>query len=355
MVSSPPADPVVNVYGKWIKESDGTIMQDPQTSGLTLWQDKLVSISDGSALPHQQRRLHLIEPASATLAPAGAQMTMDYTVRRSCFSEYLANEPDLEAIVADPADPNVFYTVTEDATRTGALSMRCQQKYQDTGSTDYPSLLLRLQLNDSGETHITHVRPLQFPAQLNVGNFPNDGIEGLAMAEDRTLYIGLEKDAAGLPRIFTVTLDEEFWKTQYFAEVQDPGLKLPVYQQGNHPINGLAYYKPENSDNHYLLAAARNDNELWIIDAAGRLPARTVLMRFYAPVEQRGADCEAAELMDNASIEGLVVAGNTLWMVNDPWKVNYLKNLQCPSNQPHYEAMAPLLFGVELQNHWFEG
>ena len=81
-------------------------------------------------------------------------------VRRSCFSQYLADEPDLEALVADPEQPNVFYTVTEDATRTGALSDRCQQRYEATGSTDYPTLLVRIEKHDSGNATMTHVRPL---------------------------------------------------------------------------------------------------------------------------------------------------------------------------------------------------
>ena len=57
--------------------------------------------------------------------------------------------------------------------------------------------------------------------------------------------------------------------------------------------------------------------------------------------------------MDNASIEGLTVLDDTLYLVNDPWKENYLKNIQCDSNKARYEAMAPLLFSLPLDPAWF--
>ena len=58
--------------------------------------------------------------------------------------------------------------------------------------------------------------------------------------------------------------------------------------------------------------------------------------------------------MDNASIEGLAVIGDTLWLVNDPWKVNYMKNLQCEANRARYEGMAPLLFNMPIDDAWFK-
>lgn len=298
-----------------------------------------------------QRKLHYIDQEQAIFSSDSEKMRMSNIVRRSCFSAYLADKPDLEALVADPNQPGVFYTVTEDATRTGALSVRCQQKYEETGSTDYPTLLVRLEKTEFGTT-MTGVRPIQYDKQMQVGDFPNDGIEGMAMNDIRTLYLGLEKDANGQPRIFSVQLEDGFWDSTDFVAVSEPALAMPTFSSGNHPINGLAYYK-HNNEKGYLLAAARNDNELWIIPEDGS-PLKRVLMHFTAPADSEDSACQSPEIMDNASIEGLVVVDDELWMVNDPWKQNYLKNIRCEVNKAHYEAMAPLLFSTPLQSEWFE-
>ena len=346
-----PESQVVAVKGQWLTEADGSIATDPQPSGLSLWQNQLVSISDGSADSSQQRQLHIIDPTTAKLAPKTAKMRLGSQVRRSCFAAYLGSEPDLEALIADPIDPEVFYTVTEDATRTGALSSRCQKRYSDTGSTDYPTLLLRLEQLDNGDIMMTRVRPLQFTADQAVGDFPNDGIEGMALGENGRLYLGLEKDKAGQPRIFSVDMTDGFWETTDFAPVSEPALQLPQLEEGAHPINALEYYVHPETEQPYLLAIARNDNELWVIDATGERPARQIKLDFLAPAS--GKQCSAYERMDNASIEGVTVIDDTLWMINDPWKVNYLKNIQCQSNQANYEAMAALLFSTPLQPGWF--
>ena len=264
-VEAQPEVPVL--IGKWLKESDGTIMADPQTSGLANWRGQLVSLSDGSAMESQRRRIHVIDPNSAVLAPKPDAMSMASRVRRSCFSAYLSDQPDLEALVVDPNDDSVFYVVTEDATRTGALSSRCQQQFANTGSTDYPTLLVRIKMDDDGSTTMTHVRPLRFSLDLNVGDFPNDGIEGLAITPTGELYLGLEKDAEGSARIFSLMLDEKFWGSSGFADVSEPVLQLPTFVQGNHPINALTYV-PKTAHPGYLIAAARNDDERPVAAAA---------------------------------------------------------------------------------------
>ncbi len=353
-VREPAADPQESLLvGQWILETEGGVMLDPQTSGLTHYNGLLYTISDGSAMASQQRRLHAINPTTATLAPKPGEMSMASRVRRSCFSQYLNDEPDLEALVADPAEPGVFYTVTEDATRTGALTDRCQQRFEATGSTDYPTLLVRIEQHSDGSATMTHVRPLQFDLEFAVGDFPNDGIEGMALAPDRTLYLALERDDAGNPRIFSVELDDEFWQQTDFASVTEPALDVPTFSSGRHPINGLEFYLPEGAVSGFLFAAARNDNELWIIDAAGILPTKKIALQFSAPSGD-AQNCAATEVMDNASIEGLAVMDDTLWMVNDPWKVNYMKNLQCQANESRYKGMAPLLFSMPLNDRWFE-
>ncbi len=336
-------------HGKWILDENGQVMADPQTSGLIAFQGQLVSISDGSALEAQQRKLHFIAPDSPTLTGSSNSFSLSSRVKRSCFNAYLTNAPDLEALAVDPRNPNVLYTVTEDATRTGTFSSRCEKKYEDTGSTDYPTLLVRLERDDSGKVEMTHVRPLQYALSMEVGNFPNDGIEGMAMDDSGTLYLALEKDKAGQPRIFSLVIDDEFWTHTGFAAVEEPSLTLPSFASGAHPINGLTLYTPPQSTDTFLLAAARNDDELWIIDTDNNIDTKRVPLSFV--VDTTNA-CEPYT-MDNASIEGLAVIDNTLWLVNDPWKKNYLKNITCDGESAAYQAYAPLLFSLPLKDAWF--
>jgi len=107
-----------------------------------------------------------------------------------------------------------------------------------------------------------------------------------------------------------------------------------------------------------LFAAARNDNELWIIDLAKLKPTKRIKLAFSAPSNlTQGASetaCEATHLMNNASIEGLTVVNDNVWMVNDPWKVNYLKNIVCPADKYRYQKMAPLLFKMKIDETWFD-
>lgn len=348
------SNPVPVLVGKWITENDGSVMLDPQTSGLAVQGNLLLSLSDGSAHETQQRRIHTLDPSTATLAPKPNEMSMARRVRNSCFAQYLLNKPDLEALVVDPDDESVFYIVTEDATRTGAMSTRCQKQFQNTGSTDYPTLLVRVKQTSDATAVMTHVRPIQYAAEAEIGNFPNDGIEGLAITQDKTLYLGLEKDKEGKARVFSIELSNDFWQQSDFAKVAEPSIQMPPYFGGNHPINGLTWVASKQ-DAHpgYLLAAARNDNEIWVLDLSSQKPAKQILVSFAAPTNDE-AECGETEIMDNASIEGLAVIGDTLYMVNDPWKRNYLKNVQCAANKSRYEAMAPLLFSMPMKADWFE-
>ncbi len=335
--------------GKWILDEDGNVMFDPQTSGLVAMEGMLVTVSDASADATQQLKLHRISPETATLAASSERFTYSQSVRRSCFFSYLNEEPDLEALAVDPRDPNVIYTVTEDATRTGALSPRCESKYEDTGSTDYPTLLIKLTRKDNDAIEMSGVRPLQFPVEFEVGNFPNDGIEGLAMASDGTLYLALEKDKAAQPRIFSLNIDDAFFASSDFATVSEPKLQLPMFTSGNHPINGLAVYTHSTGE-HYLLGAARNDNELWVIDTSGSKATKRIPITFDV-AKDSGCD---QYTMDNASIEGLVSINDMLWIINDPWEKNYLKNATCEAHRGRYEDLAPLLFSLKISEAWFE-
>lgn len=341
----------IPVKGEWIKDPQGEVMHDPQTSGLVSWRGSLVTVSDGSAETHQRLKLHPIEADSARLSPEAMPIRLSSRVEQSCFADYLADEPDLEALAVDPDNDRVFVLVTEDASRSGDLSKDCLSRFSNTGSTEYPTLLVRVELQDDNTLLMTHVRPIQYQAAHQVGDFPNDGIEGLAFAPDRTLYLSLEKDAAAQARIFSVSIDAGFWDSEGFAPVTDPQLKLPYIDDNGHPINGMDYVPVEGHPG-YLVAAARNDNEIWWIDLSGVREALRTKVHFLANTDTSAEKCQAYEVMHNASIEGLAVVGNTLWMVNDPWKKNYMKNVQCEATSAHYEAMAPLLFSMLIDPSW---
>jgi len=349
VIKPEPKDLTESAVGKWIVDEKGKVMFDPQTSGLEVLDGQLITIADASADTSQQLKLHSISPETATLSASSERFSFASSVRRSCFYNYLSDQPDLEALAVDPRNTNIVYTVTEDATRTGALSPRCETKYEETGSTDYPTLLVKLTRKENGSVEMSDVRPLQFPTEFEVGNFPNDGIEGMTMALNGTLYLGLEKDKAGQPRIFTLDIGEDFFESSDFATVSEPNLQLPSFTSGNHPINGLAMFT-HSSGESYLFAAARNDNELWVIDTKGSKPTKRIPITF----EVAGDDSCQQYTMDNASMEGVVAIEDTLWIINDPWEKNYLKNATCEAHKSHYEDLAPLLFPLKVNEAWFD-
>lgn len=336
------------VESYWLTESAGGVMLDPQTSGLTLWRNgRLVIIADGSAHESQVLRLIVLD-AQQFQVEKKYPMVVAPEILQGCFAEYMSKRPDLEALVVDPDDDRVFYTVTEDASRY-SLSPACAEKYRQTGSTEYPTLLVRLALDDVAEqVTVTHVRPLQYSAAMQVGNHPNDGIEGMSFGSGRTLYLGLEKDALFQPRIFSVELNSKFWNSVEFARVTDEQLLLPVFSdQIPHPINALTYV--QQGDNGWLVAAARNDNELWLVDPEKKNSTRRIKLSFLAKTSDTKQQCAEFTAMNNYSIEGLAGGNGVLWLVNDPWKENYQKNIQCQADKNRYDAMAPLLSQIPIE------
>ncbi|WP_158771830.1 hypothetical protein [Paraglaciecola sp. L1A13] len=346
-----PAGNVATVKGRWLTEENGAVMLDPQTSGLTVWNGKLISLSDRSADPSQRLQLHVISSETALVSPDIMAFELSDALKASCFASYIQENPDLEALVAVPNEPGIFLTITEDASDHRGLSPECAAKYGHSGSVDYPFLLVRLAVQKDRSVLMTHVRPLMFADGLNLANFPNDGIEGLALSEDGQLYLGLEKDAAGGARVFTTNISAEFWQQEDFIPMRDTQVKLPSFKHGNHPINALEVYQRDG--HRYLFAAARNDEQLWVIDLAGQQDALVVDLNFFAQIYTPNKTCSRWEPMDNASIEGLTVMDDTIWMVNDPWKAVYLKNIQCEQNRAKFEKMAPLLFSLPIQETWF--
>lgn len=361
IVESPANNPVPTV-GTWIIDLDSGVMIDPQTSGLKYDKGYLYSLSDASAHSSQVKRLHKILPDESQIVNKFGPTQFSDSVKNSCFYDYLNDKPDYEGLAPISGEEGAWIFVTEDASRSAQLSETCQQQFANTGSTLYPTLLVRLQL-DGESIEVTHVRPIQFPISAQVGDSPNDGIEGLTFTRDNRLLLGLERDANKQPRVFEVAIDDKFWQQSDFATVQDSELLLPTFEQGSHPINGMDVFYPNPDSSGYLFAAARNDNELWIVDLAKRKPTKRVRLEFFAPsntapllgdTNTTQITCEPTHLMNNASIEGVAVFNDHVWMVNDPWKVNYLKNAVCSRDEYRYQQMAPLLFKVKIDKAWFD-
>lgn len=350
-LSSPLHTTSVTSKGQWLTESNGKVMLDPQTSGLKAWRGKLLSVSDGSAHGSQMLQLHIIEPSSALLAPESLPMQLSDKVAKGCFGSYLADTPDFEALAVDPDDDSVFIVATEDGRRgDSSYSDACKKSYKDTGSTGFPSLLVRLKLQDDKTLVMTDVRPVQFSASYQIGDFPNDGVEGLAFGNGRMLYLGLEKDQRSRARIFSVVVDETFWSTDKFVSATDLDLRLPRYSSGSHPINGMDYYAVAGHQG-FIIAAARNDDNLWVIDLSKSLPTKILPVNMLAP--NNSLDCKSWEPMDNSSLEGVAVFGESLMLINDPWRKHYKDNILCETNREKFEMMAPLLFSIPIDSAWF--
>ena len=349
--------PAVNasqaLTGLWITDLQGQSLADPQTSGLTWWNGELLSLGDQSAAPDLRMKIFRIAPETGRFITAPIPITLSDEVRKSCFGDYLANSPDLEALTWDRIDQQTLITVTEDASRA-QLSPACARKFSQTNSTSYPTLLLKISIDTAlTRAQITAVRPVQFPADANVGNLPNDGIEGLAIDDHQNLYLGLEKNMAGLPAIFKTRLTPDFWTRDNFIKVIDANLTLPDLDDRGHPINDLDFMpSPVPGHPGYLIAAARNDDELWVFDLTNRVRPFVQPLQFFVGTDNSGL-CPVYERVVQTALEGVAVHGRTLYLANDPWKQHYPDNVQCEVNTPHFLKMAPLLFQMPLDPRWF--
>ena len=58
VITPEPKDLTEVAVGKWILDENGNVMFDPQTSGLVVMNDMLVTIADASADTAQQLKLH---------------------------------------------------------------------------------------------------------------------------------------------------------------------------------------------------------------------------------------------------------------------------------------------------------
>lgn len=341
-----------SVKGEWITDISSEYMLNPQTSGLTYYDGYLYSISDGSADETQIKRLHKISLNEAKVIDKLGPFKMSDNVKKTCFSSYLNSRPDYEGLVSIPNRENQWLIVTEDATRAGELSESCQMRFKETGSTEHPTLLVKIELI-SEQLLITGIRALQFDKTDNVGNFPNDGIEGLTITKDSRILLGLEKDNNTQARVFELAYEEQmFNKLDEFIKVKDTQLLFPIFDEGNHPINGMDVYYPADSDKGYLIAAARNDDQLWILDLDKQKPTKIVNVEFFAPSPTNG-NCASYHKIKNTALEGVAVKGDDLYLINDPWKRVYADNTVCESDRQKYEDFAPLLFKMTIKPEWF--
>ncbi|SNY44224.1 hypothetical protein SAMN06297280_0707 [Arsukibacterium tuosuense] len=355
----------LHIGGQWLTDQSGQNLIDPQSSGLTLRHGELIHLGDNSAALPMRNILLRINPQTGQLTAPPVKITIASQLLQNCFADLLTDYPDWESLTWDRQDDTTLVTVTEDSSGY-KLSPECARRYADTHSTSYPTLLVKIKTDQAlTQAEIVAVRPVQFPARAKVGNFSNDGIEGLAFDNDSNLYLALEKNQANAPMIFVTPYSAEFWSSEDFVRVADTGFKLPVPDANNHPINGLDYLPhPDNSHPGYLVAAARNDDQLWVIDISQRQPPFVQQLHFYAPTTvpphvakptntEASDNCPVYEKLRNTSIEGVAVAANQLYLVNDPWQSQYPKNIQCPANAVKFKQFSPLLFQLNTDPRWF--
>ncbi|WP_417706771.1 hypothetical protein [Rheinheimera aquimaris] len=339
--------------GKWITDLQGQTLNDPQSSGFTWRHDEIIHLGDNSAAVEMRNKLLRINPQTAALNAPPLQITVAEDILNGCFGELFSKYPDFEALTWDRQNDTVFVSVTEDSSFV-SLSAECKARYGETNSTDYPTLLVKIETDKAlSRAEITAVRPVQFPKAANVGNFPNDGIEGLAFDKAGNLYLGLEQNAENTPMIFKVAYDDTFWQQDTYVKVQDTGFALPVPDNKDHPINDLEYLpSPKAGHPGYLVAVARNDDQLWILDISQQQAPFVQQMAYYAPTPA-DSSCPAYEKMVQTAVEGMTVHGNTLYLVNDAWKKHYPDNIQCPDNAAHFKKFAPLMFTSPVNPAWF--
>jgi hypothetical protein len=341
------------VAGKWITDLQGQTLLNPQSSGFTWRHQELIHLGDNSADASLRDKLLRINPQTAQLIAAPVHISVAENVLNGCFGELFKNHADFEALIWDRVDDTVFVTVTEDSAFV-SLSPQCKARYGATNATDYPTLLVKIDTDKAlSRAEITAVRPVQFPAEAKVGNAPNDGIEGLAIDNAGNLYLALEQNAANAPMIFKTRYDATFWQQEDYVKVQDTGFVLPVPDDKDHPINDLDYLaSPTDGHPGYLVAVARNDNQLWIIDLSQQQMPFVQQLDFYAPTGS-ATNCPAFEKMRQTAIEGVAVFGDSVYLVNDAWKKHYPDNIQCPNNADNFNKFAPLLFKLPVDPRWF--
>lgn len=352
---------VANATGNWILEKDGSFMQDPQTSGLTYIDGYLYSISDASAKLHQVKQLHKMSVDTGRIIEKIGPIQLSKEIaEQSCFAKYLEDKPDYEGLVRLPNSQTEWLVVTEDASRGDLISAQCLAKYSAANFTNYPSLLVKLELIN-GTLTLTGVRVLQFDAKDKVDkrlggneNIENDGLEGIAVTREGNILLGLEKDAYEKPRVFELDYNQALFDSiDTFVKVKDSGLLFPDFLSFKNPINGMEVYYPDANSTGFLITAARNANQLWILDLAKEKLPIIVDLNLYAPSDT-SQGCASRHRIRNTALEGVAVHGDILYLVNDPWKQEYPNNIICAQDKDRYLGMSPLLFSLPIDSAWFK-
>jgi hypothetical protein len=352
---------VANATGNWILEEDGSLMQDPQTSGLTYIDGYLYSISDASAKMHQVKQLHKMSVDTGRIVEKIGPIQLSKEIsEKSCFAKYLEDKPDYEGLVRLPNSQTEWLVVTEDASRGELISAQCLAKYSAANFTHFPSLLVKLELINETLT-LTGVRVLQFDAKDKVDkrlsgndNIENDGFEGIAITREGSILLGLEKDADEKPRVFQLDYNQTLFDSiDTFVKVKDSGLLFPDFLSFKNPINGMEVYYPDANSTGFLITAARNANQLWILDLAKQALPIIVDLNLYAPSDT-SQGCASRHRIRNTALEGVAVHGNILYLINDPWKQEYPNNIICAQDKDRYLGMSPLLFSLPIDGAWFK-
>jgi hypothetical protein len=377
----------VKTVGKWIKNKQGSVVKNPQTSGLTFMGDRLYTVSDASANKDQRKMLHEIDIANGQMIEdptLNNTLILGARLQHSCFANYLNDKPDYEAVVALPSASNTppqWLLVTEDGSRGTEISGKCLKNYESNSNfTRYPALLVRVALIDQQLT-VNGVRAIRFEdgtgtdkkgliekvtkeknnkwKAKRIGNSQeNDGIEGLAFTKDMELLLGIEEDGNELPRVFKLQYSDDIFDVvdtkdtdASFIIVQDSGFELPKVARNNSPINGLGIYYPSQDSQGFLIAAARNTDRLWIIDLKKKKTIQILDVEFHTPAA--GCNDGKTHRMKRVAIEGVAVKDKTIFLVNDPWREKYEENRGCESDMAAYKANAALLFEIPIDDAWF--
>ena len=348
------------LVGTWLRETNNELMLDPQTSGLSATGGYLYSVSDASAKEHQLRRLHVIDKDSGKVVnKLGPIEIAEHIQQNSCFAAYLNKQPDYEGLLALPGRRNQWLLVTEDGTRGDKVSGDCLAAFTNSHFTRYPALLVKVELINN-KLILNGVRAIEFDPKDNTDkrslgmNIENDGIEGLALTHDNRLLFGIEKDANGYARVFEYPFTDSLFDTlDTFIKPTDANLRFPSNMRLNNPINGMDIYYPNEQSQGYLITIARNNNQLWILDLSAQKPAIVVDLNLYAPSSDLCGQ-NTVHKIRNAALEGASVVGNTLYLINDPWKEQYPRNVTCVDDKPYYDSYAPLIFKTTILSEWFK-
>ena len=329
------AAPLV-LKGKWVLDAQGrgvgpdSFRRGLQSSGLMFRGGELWSVGDQrSQYPGHVFR---IDPDTGRLigSPLELRLPAPRDGENRHFGTYRGiPNSDFEGLTAHPRDARRLFAVTEDKVPWIAEIEVSEHK---------PSSPPRLSIRS-----LTEIR---FPAGLEPwrgdSNFRS---EGIAISDDaRTAWIAFERASDELPRILELPL-ESVGKAPSLTpeELSVPFAALPRRSdkaQARLNLNDLQFLRWKRKA--YLLAVARDQERLLVIDLESREVKRRVDLELRDPAGRR---------IYWVSPEGLAfdAARDKLWIINDPDSVrgNYRARAS-EAASGRFAEYAPLLFETEL-------